>query len=383
MEPLEERLNDRVGLLISEKAPGEQHVSGFTMSEGAFEDDPTLNALVDQARRLRQASQLQVAPGFAKQLERRVLRRSVELRSQHKSRWRFPWAFLFARPVLGVTFGICLLIGLLSSSLLALAAQVSDPANPIYAITRWEQHFQVSLTNNPADQVALHVRFAREQLNALASLIDTSHAGLYRQTLTEMDQQIDAATSGLSRLSDGTQRSQLLDELTRLKREAIHILRSLLPHMALAERLVTTDELAHLGDAVPHLAHATFRLSAAPHGKATISLSGAGIEAGAQLLVDGKEVPATGTLQNGQLIFVIDWNGSRHPHSLGILNTDGTAAQITAVTLQDSDPQGAQGNNQNGNGHKPSGTPTPQDKKSDAIPTPQGKKPDATPTPHH
>jgi hypothetical protein len=65
-------------------------------------------------------------------------------------------------------------------------------------------------------------------------------------------------------------------------------------------------------------------------------------------------------------IFVTTWTGNQHPHSIGILNPDGTAAQTTAITLQSSndhgngngDGEGSGSHNGNGGG-KPGGTPSP------------------------
>jgi hypothetical protein len=65
---------------------------------------------------------------------------------------------------------------------------------------------------------------------------------------------------------------------------------------------------------------------------------------------------------------VMGWNGNQHPHSLGILNPDGTATETTAITIKGVGTSG----NQNGKGNKPASTPTPH-----------GNKPTATPTPHH
>lgn len=54
-----------------------------------------------------------------------------------------------ARPVVSAILGLCILFCLLSSSVLALAAQVSDPSNPLYAIRRWAQQVQVQFSFNP------------------------------------------------------------------------------------------------------------------------------------------------------------------------------------------------------------------------------------------
>ena len=83
-------------------------------------------------------------------------------------------------------------------------------------------------------------------------------------------------------------------------------------------------------------------------------------------------------MRHGTLSFEVMWNGDQHPHSLSILDPDGTAAQITGIAIIQSNPDGKGNSNANGtgstngNGNKPASTPTPN-----------GNKPSGTPTPHH
>ena len=366
MNPLDERLNDQLEQLSGRNGHQE---SGFTKPAPEWGHASEINGLVELARRLQRAPQIQVHPDFTSQLERRLLRRHVELRLQQSGKRRSLFALLRARPVVSAVLGLCVLICLLSTSLLALAAQVSDPANPLYAIGRWERHLQGQFSRNPADQASQDLQGARDQLNTLASLADSNHEGAYRQALLDLDQQLDTTASAIDALPAGLQRDQLASELADLKTDAIHVLRGLLPRLELPERLATTDELGRLGDTVPTLTRATLILPAHPNGRATIRLEGSHILAGAQLLVNGKVMEASGTVQQGQVIFVAIWKGDQHPQSLGVLNPDGTAAQTTAVTITGT----SSGNgSQNGNGNKPTSTPTPH-----------GNKPPTTPTPHH
>ncbi len=331
MNALEERLNSRLEQATWGTGPNGQRLGGFTLSAGAYEHDPDVDELVVLAQRLQQAPQLQVTPDFARQLERRVLRRHAERQIQRGRRRSAFFSLLRAHPALGVVLGACLLFCLVSTSILALAAQVTDPTNPLSAITRWEHH------SNPADQATLDLQFARDQLKALPSLADAAHAGAYRQALTALNQQVNAAASAINGLPAGAQQTHLAGELANLKGGAIHALRDLLAQLALPERLATTDELARLGDTVPSLRQVTLTLPEHPNEQATISFTGLDLQSGARLLVDGKVLAEAGTIQNGQMIFVVEWNGDQHPHNLGILNPDGTAAQTTAISIKGSD----------------------------------------------
>lgn len=378
MKPLQERLNDRLESVQSRIWQNGQQAIGFILPEPELERDPEIDELLVLAQQLQAAPQLQVDPDFAWQLERRMLRRHAELRIKQSEKKRSFFSLLHVHPAFGTILGLCLLVLLLSTSILALAAQTSNPDNPLYAVKRWEQQFQISLASNAGDQAALDLQFARDRLNTIPYLTDPAHATAYRQALTDLDQQLSTAASAINALPAGSQSNQLTHELASLKLDAIHTLRSLLSQLTFPARLATTDELARLGESVPRLVNGTLTLPAHPNESATINLSGSDIQPGAQLLIDGKPTGVTGALQNNQITFVLNWNGYQHPHSLGILNPDGTVAQTTTISVKTTSENGGStkngnGDGKNGNGgsgNKPTTTPTPH-------------KPSVTPTPHH
>jgi uncharacterized protein DUF5667 len=370
MKPFPERLNDGLEQLNAGSWNGEKSPDWLLSPVDAPNHDPEVDELVTLARRFQSAPSLQVNPDFAWQLERRILIHKAALHREHPARgWSFP-RLLHVHPIFGVALGLCLLLLLLGTGVLAVAAQVSNPDNPLFTVKRWEQHVQISLANSSGYQAELDLQFARDRLNMLTNLADPAHAEAYQQALTDLDQQISAAVKIIDAIPAGASHDRLASELATLAGDARHILRGLLPRFALPERLLTTAELGRLGDNVPLLKSVEIILPAHPNGDTTISISGNDIQPGAQLLVDGQFVEAHSSFQNGLNIFVTTWNGDQHPHSIGILNPDGTAAQTTTITLQNSNDHGnGDGNgNHNGNGdggEKPGGTPTP------------------TPPPHH
>lgn len=376
MNMLEEGLNDQLEQLVQRSGSDGQLATGFTRPAPVPEHAPQLEELVTLAWRLQCAPQVQTTPDFAGRLERRLLRHYAELRLQDGKRRSF-LVLLRAHPVLNMALGLCVLFCLLSTGVLALAAHVSDPGNPLYAISIWERHVQVQFSGNSAQQAALDLQLAQEQLNALTGLSDPAHAGAYRQALRNLDQQIHLAAQAIAELPPGSQRDRLTGELAVLKTDAVHVLRGLLSRLALPERLATTSELGNLGDTVPLLAHARLLLPTHPNGQATISLEGSDLQAGAQLLVNGAVVEGSGTVQQDQVVFVVAWQGTFHPQSLGILNPDGTAVQTTVITII-----GSINGNPGGKGNLPTSTPTPHGNKPPVTPTPHGNQPEATPTPH-
>jgi hypothetical protein len=364
MNPLPERLNERLERLNALSRNNEQSPDGLLSTADAPDRDPEIDELVTLARRVQSAPSLQVHPDFAWQLERRILIHKAALRREQSARgWSFP-RLLHVHPLFGIAIGLCLLLLLLGTGVLAVAAQVSNPDNPLYKVKRWEQHVQISLANTPGYQAELDLQFARDRLNMLANLADPAQQGAYQQALLDMDQQMSTAVKAINAVPAGAYHDRLASELATLQVDARHTLRGLLSQLAVSERLLTTAELGRLGDTVPLLKSVVIALPAHPNGHASISISGQDIQPGAQLLVDGQLVMAHSSLQNGLNIFVATWTGDQHPHSIGILNPDGTAAQTTLITLQISNDHG-NGNgdgsgNRNGNGGgKPGGTPPP------------------------
>ena len=332
----------------------------------------TLSAL---AKSVRRSPSLQVAPDFADHLERRLLaHRGSRQRTAHH--WWGPLlpGPIHAHPLRAGALSLCLVLILLGTGILVVAAQVTNPTNPLYALKHWEQEAQVSLSGSPADQAQLDLQAARDQLNALPALADPSQAGAYRHVLAAFAQQVETAAQEIAALPAGPDHTRLAGALTTLQTDARHLLRWLLLQVAVPERQATTDELGQLGETVPHLTQVEVTLPAHSNGQASISIRGDGLQAGARLLVDGKPVRASGALQDGSYRFTTDWKGEQHPHSIGILNPDGTVAQTTAITLHASSENGGDGggngnngngNNGNGNGNsgngggKPGSTPIP------------------------
>ncbi|GER83833.1 hypothetical protein KTAU_24700 [Thermogemmatispora aurantia] len=384
MKPLDERLNDYLERLLKEQEEARHPQGGCPEPALTQEQSPSpdLESLVGLAWRLRHAPQLQVDPEFAGRLERRLVDRYAELRQRSQKRRPLFTALRLrpVRPALAIALSLCLLLCLFCTSLLVLAAQVTDPTNPLYALRRWEQHVEIQLSSNPASQATLNLQMAREQLSVLARLADSGRGEAYQQGLLDLDRQIDAAASAIERLPAGSQRDQLTRDLAALKSDSIHELRHLLSRLGLPERLATTRELGQLGDTVPTLVHVTVVLqSHSTNGLVTITLTGSDLQPGAQLLVNGAVVEAHETQwqSQGLVVFVANWQGNQRLQSLGILNPDGTVAQTNAITLTSSGES-----RQHGGSSKPTSTPTPHGNKPTVSPPSHGDQSLVLPLPY-
>jgi hypothetical protein len=354
MNPLYEHLNDELERqedIWSTRTSPDLQLSPTPASNY----DQGVNGLVAVARRIQQASAVQVDPDFAETLEQRMLVHNAiqRLRRSQHSRWSrlsLDWP-LHVHPVIRVVLSCCMLVVLLGIGVLIASAQITDPNNPLYGVNQWEQNVQISLSGSPADRAGLDLQFAGDRLNTLVDLVNASNAQAYEQQLVELDRQIDNAVQSINQVPVGAQRDQLESRLATFQTHVSYVLRGFLPQLTLQERLATTEILADLGNGVPHLQSVQLILPTHPGGLATIIITGSDLESGAQLVIDGRVMGASGSLQNGVYTFMVSWNGKQQAHSIGILNPDGTFAQITMIGLSGSGDNGNGGcGNGNGNG---------------------------------
>src|SRR5260370_22391972 len=149
MKSLPERLNDRLEQRMVRAWQGEEPPGRLLLPEHAPDRDPEVDELVTLALRLQSARPLQADPDFARQLEQRILVRNAALRLERPgSSWWFP-RLLRVHPVFGLALSLCLLLLLLGTGVLAVAAQVTNRNNPLYAVTRLERQVQLSLATVP------------------------------------------------------------------------------------------------------------------------------------------------------------------------------------------------------------------------------------------
>ena len=332
---------------------------------------------------------MQVDPAFARQLEKRVLARQAALQHSRTSQRSWHWSlvgFSPARSAVVLALCLVLVVIVMGTGVLLVVTQVEDPNNPLYAVKQWEQQVQVAFASAPADQAALHMQYARDQLGTLGAFTDPSQAASYQQTLANFAQQVTAAAQEINTLPAGPDQNRLTQELTTLHTEARQTLRTLLRKLAVPERVLTTEELGQLGDTVPSLTQAQVTLPAQPSGLARVSITGSNLQPDAQLLVNGQPIAASGTMQNGSYLFTVTWQGNVHPRSIGILNPDGTAAQTTQVSTTGGGNGGNGNGNDNGNGNGGNGSGSGGNGsgsgKPEGTPTPHNGKPEGTPTPH-
>ena len=302
------------------------------------DQDAALTPLLETAQRIEALPTLRPSAAFSQRLGRQVQARAAAMRApagsnqltlvrgRHRrgfelSGWMRVHPGLAAIVVALAVLGVLGIVGVAG-------AQASDPGNPLYQVKQFEQNLQLSFAS-PADRVRLHIGNARADLRALASYAQQRDDANYERVLSYLSQETDQAASDLEDVPAGAEYTQLAQQLEQVKSDEQQTLRGLLKQIDITERLTTTASLKALGASVPIISHVA--LTVGDGGKDTVVISGSGFEPGAQLLVDGRVVPADVTVDAQEFTAVVSLPPDARPTQVGVANPDGTAVQSDLI----------------------------------------------------
>jgi hypothetical protein len=334
-DQLEEMLSSRSSL----------HLPAYIQSAHPDGVDIEVREMAMLARHLQTSPALRPAPAFAQRLERKVLAYSIS-RMQTKGapgkwRWLFGGGSVSHIRLALVALLLCIFVAA-SGTVLAMAATVSNPNNPLYSVKDLEQRAQLALANSPQSRATIGLQIIRDRLKAVPGLTGASHASAYQQALNEIKQQIDAVSNIIRTLPAGPQRQNLANQLATLKMNARTTLHGVLPKLPFAEQVTTTTELGQLGVPVPNIQSAIVNITAPPASQATITVTGTHLTSTMHLLVNNQVMANGCALKQDSCIFTLPWHGEAAIKLIAISNADGTSAQTTDITLT-----GAKGNSGN------------------------------------
>ncbi len=314
--------------------------------------DPEVREMVTLARNLQASPSIMANPVFAQRLERKVLAHHVRYTQTKASGGSRRWLSGMALHMRIVLASILLCLLTSTGTVLAMAASVSNPSNPLYSIKVWEQDIQLSLTRSSQNQVDVSLQIIRDRLNAATSVADASHASAYHRTIEDVERRIDTISQVIDKLPAGSERQRFSSELATVKNDARHTLYSLLSKLPFTEQLTTTTFLGHLGASVPSIQQATVVVTGHPSEQAKVTIVGTNLTNSTRLVINNQLVAGDCTLQHNTCVFVIPWHDGGPPSSVAVLNNDSTAAQMTVITFVYSDGgNSVNGNNgSNGNG---------------------------------
>lgn len=354
MKQQQQRRIDQLEEMLSSRS--NPHLPAYIQSAHPDGVDIEVREMAMLARHLQTSSALQPTPAFVQRLERRVLTYNISHMQAKAARNKWRWLFgrgsapnirttniRITRLALAALL-LCILVG--GSTLLAMAATVSNPNNPLYSVKVWEQQAQLELASSPQSRATIGLQIIRDRLKEIPGLTGASHAGAYKQALNEIEQQMGTVSSIIHTLPAGSQRQNLANQLATLKTNARSTLHGVLPKLPHDEQVTTTTELGQLGVPVPDIQNATVVITPPPANQATITVTGTNLTSTMNLLVNDQVVANGCALQQDTCTFTIPWHGEAPIKLIAIFNADGTCAQTTHITLTDADRNN--GNDANG-----------------------------------
>jgi hypothetical protein len=229
------------------------------------------------------------------------------------------------------------------------AASSSLPGDPLYGVKQVEQQVSLAGAGSPAARARLQISQLQGALDDLETEV---HAGRsdddIRQALFIVATDTHSSQAAVATLTDGADQEALEQSLAKALQEERATVYRLLAPLDWPLRVAFTGQLGAVGAPVPTLTQVTFDEGSGD--SLTLKLTGSNFAPGAVVVING--TPRGTISQQSQTELAARLNASDWPGgtaTVGILNPDGTAAQLTVTYGEphggsgDGDDQGAEG----------------------------------------
>ncbi|HEX3272064.1 MAG TPA: IPT/TIG domain-containing protein [Ktedonobacterales bacterium] len=312
-------------------------------------ENPTSTSEVEPARPER------VPPSASSQ---RAITGAGQLRRTPSAR-RLLWAGVIAATLLFTLGGVFVV------------AADAQPGGPLYGVRRFEQNVQAQLTTNAVDRTQLHLDNAAAALEAFNTAVaQHEHGTRLTDALDTFVAEHTAAQSALADVTDSAAHARLATALDGQRTQATTDLRTALTAQDWSVRLRITLALGALGVAVPVVTQVTLSEARDPADSrgagriTTVTITGQGFQAGAQVLLRGAPAGTTISVSGDTIIAQVraaaQAVASQGPIAVG--NPDGTTAvsnKDAVIVVSSAHPTPSAEPTKNGDHGKPKGTPTP------------------------
>lgn len=299
------------------------------------EDGDDLAARLMVADTLLQLRQMQVPPQLAARVESHVrthihhaprqndtplVRPNFRLRASARPfRTQRAWSALLGAAVLL----ILVFAGTLSASARSL------PGDPLYGVRQAQYQLTLTFASGPSARADAMINELNSTITNLSSVVnDGRRQDAILQALQIVVTQTRDSQAATASLPAGSERAAVQRHLDSVLTAEKQTLRMLLMHVNWPVRVALTQQLGMLGDAVPSVAGV--RSSSQSDGTLQLTVTGTNFAPHAELVINGQPVGRVIQNSSTQLIAIIsatDW-----PHgtsTVGVLNPDRTAAQVT------------------------------------------------------
>ncbi len=280
-------------------------------------------------------------------------------------RWRRPPRWLVAAGSLAALFAI--LIGL------GVAAQHSLPGDPLYSVKEWQIQVAYARNNDPTDASQFALNQLQSTLSDFQATVTQGRSGdAIQVALQSVVTWTQTSQREVAALPAGPDHDARQADLTSALAQEQLVLKSALPNLAWSPRVAVSAQLGALGAPAPTITGG--QVTRQGEETLAVTLTGANFSANARLVVDGRVTTATfASTASGQYLATLRGRSlDSGTHSLGVLNSDGTAAQITLTIARSGDE------NAPGTTPSPQGTPSGDDHaggsgaNGQVTPTPEG-----------
>lgn len=278
--------------------------------------------------------EINVPPEFAGRLELSIRARAHTVAGQngriiptvnHQSparSHRFPM-----RRVSIAVLGIAAVLMLACIGIITASAH-SLPGDLLYGVKQAEHQFTLTLADDPQDRASAQIDQLRNALADLNTVVnDGRDDDVIKLALKTVAAKTNDSLETVTAMPAGPDRQAAQQDLDNVLAGEEQGLRILLDHVDWPMRLAFTRQLGALGDHVPTVTHVMVRIQS--NGSRLITLTGTYFAPQAELIINGRPGGAVSQITPQQLVAVIsssEW--SLDTHALGVLNPDGTAAQI-------------------------------------------------------
>jgi hypothetical protein len=289
------------------------------------------------AETLMQLQKIDVPPAFAYRLELSVRARTRSQRltrqngqsiptgplHRHSNRQRLP------KHMSWVATGIAAILVLAFTALVATyTGGLSLPGHPTAGLKPAQNQIASTVAIDPQNLINDQIGQLHSALIELDTMVnDRRDDNTIQQALTSVSTSTIDCQKAVAALPAGSERGTAQQNLNNVLAEENQTLRNLLNHVDWPLRLGFTRQLGNLGASVPAVTHGMIHTQS--NGTLLITLTGTNFAPHAVLVVDGRAMGIVTQSTSWQLIAVISKsNWPSGTHTLGILNPDGTAAQM-------------------------------------------------------
>ena len=229
-------------------------------------------------------------------------------------------------------------------------AASSLPGDPLYGLKQIQQQMALSNAGSPADRANLQIAQLRSALADLESEVSGGRSDAdMSAALQVVANDTKTSQAAVNAVPAGSERDSVAQALANAMQTEQDTLYRLLGNLHWSVRLAFTQQLGVLGAHVPRVGQV--KVISNSHDMLTVQVTGVNFAPGAQVVINGTPGGTITQLTPTSLVVIIPesaWPESTH--TVGVLNPDGTAAQMT-VSGDDGDHGGG------GSTPSPSGTP--------------------------